>query len=79
MRRRFRLLAVGLTLLVGLGLWASSRQGMAAQVLVVSGLAQVSDSLQLQVSLSPPFSQPGTPLQLQAILTNVDTQTAAPE
>jgi PKD repeat protein len=52
---------------------------MAAQVLVVSGLAQVSDSLQLQVSLSPPFSQPGMHLQLQAILTNVDTQTAAPE
>lgn len=79
MRRRFRLLAVGLALLVGLGLWASRRQGTAAQVLVVSGLAQVSDSLQLQISLSPPFSQPGTPLQLQAILTNVDTQTAAPE
>ncbi len=79
MRRRFRLLAVGLLLLVGLGIWASSRRPMAAQVLVVSGLAQVGDSLQLQVSLSPPFSQPGTSLQLQAILTNVDTQTAAPE
>lgn len=79
MRRIFRLVGLGLLLCAGFGLWANSQQSTAADVLVVSGLAQVSDSLQLQVSLSPPFSQPGTPLQLQAVLTNVAQQAVAPE
>lgn len=79
MVRRHRLFALGILFLLGFGFWVRSQQDTSADVLVVSGLAQVSDALQLNVSVSPPISQPGDLLQLHAVLTNVDQVTQSPE
>lgn len=79
MVRRIRLFAFALLLLLGFAFWIKAQQETAADVLVVSGLLQVSQSLQLNVSISPPFSQPGNTVQLDAVLTNLEQVTHAPE
>lgn len=79
MIRLIRIAFLGMIALLGVSAFIWSQQKTSADVLVVSGLTQVSDALQLDVSISPPISQPGSALQLNANLINFDAQTHAPE
>ncbi|MCP4358816.1 MAG: PKD domain-containing protein [Chloroflexi bacterium] len=60
-------------------LWAQFQRETVAEVLVVSGLMQIDSAVQLDLAVSPPISQPGDVVHLQATLLNLDQVAYTPE